>query len=97
MAPSWGNPITPQGVVPTGVVNAGDGWPVSDPGVGSALVVVVEPVWRCGGAGVVVVGDGVDPFAAHGLVEALDFSVGARGVRPDADVADPAVRQEAVK
>jgi hypothetical protein len=42
-------------------------------------VVVVGPVWQGSGSGVVVVvGDAVGPFAAHGLVEALDLPVGAR-------------------
>jgi len=33
-------------VLPTDVVNAADGWPVSDCAVWSCPVVVVEPVWQ---------------------------------------------------
>jgi peroxiredoxin len=40
-------------VLLTQVVNAADGWPVTDPGVRSALVVVLEPVWQ-GSVAVVV-------------------------------------------
>jgi hypothetical protein len=35
-------------VVPQDVVNAGDWWPVADPAVASAGVVVLEPVWQRG-------------------------------------------------
>jgi hypothetical protein len=46
---------------------------------------VVEPVWQCSVAGVVVVvADAVGPFAAHGLVEAFDLAIGSWRVRPDA-------------
>jgi hypothetical protein len=34
------------GVLPTEVVNAADGWPVANPAVWSARVVVLEPVWQ---------------------------------------------------
>ena len=38
--------LDPLVVVPTEVVNAADGWPVADPAVWSARVVVLEPVWQ---------------------------------------------------
>ena len=57
--------------------------------MGSALVVVVEPVWQGGGGRGGAVGDAVGPFAAHGLVEALDLAVGARRVGRVVQVAEP--------
>ena len=61
----------------------------------SLPVVVVEPVWQCVVSGVVVVvGDAVGPFAAHGLVETLDLAVGAGGVWPGPEVADPVLGEQ---
>ena len=61
----------------------------------SARVVVLEPVWQGGVAGVVGgVGLAVCPFATHGLVEALDLAVGLRSVRPDLEVADVLVGEQ---
>ena len=61
----------------------------------SARVVVREPVWRGGIAGVVGgVGLAVCPLAAHGLAEALDLTVRLRSVRLDLEVADVLVSEQ---
>jgi len=66
--------------------------------VRSALVVVVEPVWQGLGAGVMVgVGDAVGPFAAHGLVEALDFAVDLGASGWDQQMADAVLGEESAQ
>src|SRR5713226_6074469 len=76
-------------VLPTDVVNAADGWPVAERAVGSAGVVVLEPVWqRLGALVVCAVAESVGPFAAHRLVEAFDLAVGAWPVGLGGEVPD---------
>ena len=77
------------GVVPREVVNAVCGDLAADAGVGSMVIVVVEPVGvgRCAGC-VGEVGLGVGPLGCQGAVEALDLAVGLRPVGPGPSVLD---------
>lgn len=63
----------------------------ADAGVGSVVMVVMEPARVLGGAGLVAeVGRGVGPFGGEGAVEALDLPVGLGPVGACPDMLDRA-------
>lgn len=63
--------------------------------MGSALVVVAEPVWQGSvSGGAVAVADAFGPLSFHGLVEAFDFAVPAWCVGRGDDLADLALSEQ---
>src|SRR6266508_53824 len=85
-----GNYVPVLVVLPTDVMNAADGGPVSERAVRPVPVVVVEPVWqRLVALSMCAVDDPVGPLPGHRLVEALDLPVRARPVGLGRQVADP--------
>src|SRR5699024_11570481 len=65
------------GVIPREVVNALGGRCACDAGVGSVVIIVVQPVSICRGSGfVAVIGLRIRPFLGQGAVEAFDFAIG---------------------
>ena len=78
------------GVVHVEVVDERRGWHESlERGVGTSMVVEVEPGWQVRQPlGVGAVGPGVGPLVEQGLDEALGLAVGLRPVGPGALVAD---------
>lgn len=70
------------GVLPSEVVNALRWSLTSDPGVGSVMIVMVQPgVIGFSPGRFTVVGSGVGPFLGQGSVKPFDFPVGLGGDR----------------
>src|SRR6266508_589635 len=85
-----GNYVPVLVVLPTDVMNAADGGPVSERAVRPVPVVVVEPVWqRLVALSMCAVDDPVGPLPGHRLVEALDLPVRARSIGLGGRGADP--------
>ena len=73
------------------VGQAGDRWLASDGGVGSVVIVEVEPAGRAVAGGFVTVEPGVGPAVGQGAVEAFDLAVGLGSVGPGPFVGDAEV------
>src|SRR3954447_1618115 len=68
--------------MPSQVVQPGDGWALSDGGVGPVVVVLVYPCWQSGEPGRLGAVELLErPALGAGGVGALDLAVGLRAVR----------------
>src|SRR5438552_13909418 len=84
-APRAGFYVDRLDVVPTEVVDAGDGWNPSERCMATMVVVAVEPLRQQAHSFIVAgIGAEVGPLGQQGAVEALDLAIrlGATGRRP---------------